>query len=150
MRKVYRISKCMYIDDLNGTGAAKYPGRWHSKGTYMLYTAATPALALLESVVHISGIPAQDYCMLCLEIPDDNILIISEKSLPNNWYNNPFPSSLAQIGDRFIQQNEYFALQLPSAIMPEDCNILINPNHKDFGKVNVVYKRSIPIDRRLL
>lgn len=150
MRKVYRISKCIYIDDLKGTGAAKFSGRWHSKGTYILYTAATPALALLESVVHISKIPAEDYCMLCLEIPSDRILSIDEKNLPNNWYNNPFPSSLAQIGDHFIRQNEYFALQLPSAIMPEDSNILINPGHKDFGKVKVVYKRSIPIDKRLL
>ena len=45
--KVYRISKCEYIEDLEGTGAARYPGRWNSKGVYILYTAATPSLALL-------------------------------------------------------------------------------------------------------
>lgn len=150
MRNVYRISKCIYIDDLKGTGAASFSGRWHSKGTYILYTAATPSLALLESVVHLSGIPLEDYCMLCLEIPENNILTIATKDLPENWYVHPPPGSLAAIGDHFIQRNQYLALQLPSAIMPEDNNLLINPNHKDFGKIKIAYKRTIPIDKRLL
>ncbi|MCO5242188.1 MAG: RES family NAD+ phosphorylase [Chitinophagaceae bacterium] len=150
MRKVYRISKCRYIDDLKGTGAAKYSGRWHSKGTYILYTAATPSLALLESVVHLAGIPMESYCMICLEIPEGNILTITNKELPETWYINPPPGSLTAIGDHFIQKNQFLALQLPSAIMPEDNNVLINPNHKDFGKVKIVYKRTIPIDKRLL
>ena len=150
MRKVYRISKCIYIEDLKGTGAANYSGRWHSKGTHILYTAATASLALLESVAHIAGIPSEDYCMLCLEIPDDNILTIGIKDLPEHWYTNPSPGALVAIGDYFIQKNQYLAIQLPSAIMPEDNNILINPNHKDFAKITVVYKRTIPIDKRLL
>ena len=150
MRKVFRISKCIYIEDLKGTGAASYAGRWHSKGTYILYTAATASLALLESVAHIAGIPADDYCMLCIEIPEDHILTISIKDLPENWYANPSPGSLCAIGDYFIRKNQYLALELPSAIMPEDHNILINPNHKDFSKIKIVYKRIIPIDKRLL
>ena len=150
MRKVYRISKCIYIEDLKGTGAANYAGRWHSKGTYILYTAATASLALLESVAHIAAIPEDDYCMLCIEIPEDSILTIDIKDLPGNWYANPSPGSLAAIGDYFVRENQYLALQLPSAIMPEDNNILINPNHKDFVKVKVLYRRTIPIDKRLL
>lgn len=150
MMQVFRISKCKYIHDLNGTGAAKYPGRWHSKGTYILYTASTPALALLESVVHIAGIPLEDYCLIGLEIPDNHIFTLSPKDLPENWFTNPPPGVLSSIGDRFIQRGEYFGLQLPSAIMPEDSNILLNPNHKDFQKVKIMYTRKVPIDERLL
>ena len=150
MKKLYRISKCKYIDDLKGTGAASYAGRWHSKGTYILYTAATASLALLEAVAHIAGIPPDDYCMLCIEIPEDNMLTLNVKDLPENWYANPSPGSLTAIGDYFVRKNQYLALQLPSAIMPEDHNVLINPGHKDFAKIKVLYKRIIPIDKRLL
>lgn len=148
MIKVYRISKCQYIDDLQGTGAASYAGRWHSKGTHILYTASSASLALLESVVHIASIPIIDYCMLCLEIPDEKIATIDIEQLPVNWYANPAPAALGMIGDNFIKKNEHFALQLPSAIMPEENNILINPAHKDFTKVKVVYRRIVPIDKR--
>lgn len=150
MRNVFRISKCKYIDDLKGTGAANFSGRWHSKGTYILYTAATASLALLESVVHLSGIPQEDYCMICLEIPDNSVLTITLKELPENWFTNPPPGSLANIGDQFVHKNQYLALQLPSAIMPEDTNLLLNPNHKDFEKIRIIYRRKIPIDMRLL
>jgi RES domain-containing protein len=148
MRKVYRISKCIYIDDIKGTGAAAFAGRWHSKGTYILYTAATPSLALLESVVHLSRIPVMEYCMICLEIPDDNIKKVNTAILPYNWYFNPSPGDTAIIGDHFIKQNKYLGIEVPSAIIPEETNVLLNPNHADFSEVKVAYKRRIPIDQR--
>lgn len=148
MKKVYRISKCAYIDDLKGTGAAQFGGRWHSKGTHILYTADSPSLALLESVVHIAAIPRLDYCMICLEIPDDRILKINIADLPHNWDFNPAPNGLGIIGDNFIKRNEYLAMEVPSVIIVEESNILLNPNHKDFSKINTLYKRKIPIDKR--
>ena len=148
MMDVYRISKCQYIDDLKGTGSAAYTGRWHSKGTYILYTAASPSLALLESVVHLSTIPLLDYCMISLKIPDDNVLIMDIASLPPYWADNPAHSSLGMIGDKFVKANKYLAMRVPSVIMPEEYNVLINPNHKDFEKVTINYRRKIPIDRR--
>jgi RES domain-containing protein len=148
--RVYRISKCQYIDDLSGTGAATYAGRWHSKGTHILYTASTPSLALLESVVHISNIPVAGYCMICLEIPENKFLQLSTIDLPVNWFVNPPPDFLKTYGDRFIRESKFLALKLPSAIMPEESNYLLNPNHADFKKIKVVSKRTVPIDERLL
>lgn len=148
MIDVYRISKCQYIHDLKGTGAAAYGGRWHSKGTYILYSALTPSLALLESVVHISKIPLVDYCMISLKIPDDNVIVMNIAALPSYWSENPASPSLSIIGDKFVKENKYLAMKIPSAIMPEDYNVLINPNHKDFEKVKVNYTRNVPIDNR--
>ena len=145
---VYRISKCKYIEDLSGLGAATYPGRWNGKGTYVLYTAATPSLALLESVVHISNIPSISYCMISLEIPDDCFTEIKE--LPSDWEANPPADSLKEIGNRFVREGEFLALKLPSAIMPEDFNFIINPKHKDFKQVRIVSNRNLSIDERLL
>jgi RES domain-containing protein len=148
--KVYRISKCDFISDLRGTGAARYPGRWHSKGTYILYTAASPSLALLESVVHISNIAVASYCMVCLSVPEEKIKSIASSELPANWFVNPPADILRSIGDEFIRENKFLALKIPSAIMPEEHNYLLNPGHPDFKDVAVVYTRIIPIDERFL
>ena len=147
---VYRISRCGYINDLSGTGAAPYPGRWNSKGTYILYTAATPSLALLESVVHISHIPSEGFCMTCLEIPDDKVKEVSTADLPPGWNANPPDDALKAIGDNFIADSEFLSLKIPSAVMPEDFDFLLNPNHPEFKKVKVVYTKSLSIDERLL
>ncbi len=147
---VYRISKCEFIGNLTGTGAAAYGGRWNSKGTHVVYTAATPSLALLESVVHISNIPVDDYCMASIKIPEDKIKEIKLTDLPGNWFVNPAPDSLKSIGNKFVNDNIFLALKLPSAIMMEDFNFLLNPNHQDFIKVKIISTRTIPIDERLL
>ena len=79
--KVFRICKCNFVDDLSGTGAALYGGRWNSKGIYILYTAATASLALLETIVHTSTIPKEAFCILELDIPENNILEINENEV---------------------------------------------------------------------
>ena len=146
---VYRISRCKFISNLTGTGAATFGGRWNSKGIHILYTAATPSLALLESVVHISNIPVDDYCMATIEIPENKIKEIRFIDLPVNWFLNPAPDQLKSIGDKFIKDNIFLALKLPSAIMMEDFNYLLNPDHPDFSIVKLIATRTIPIDERL-
>lgn len=148
--KVYRIGKCNYINDLSGGGAAMYSGRWHSKGTHILYTAASASLALVESVVHISNIQAFDFCMICLEIPENSIEKINLEQLPANWFENPSADILKMTGDTFISANKSLALQIPSAIVPEENNYLLNPLHTLFNKVKIVFQRNIVIDERLI
>lgn len=148
--EIYRIAKCKFINDLIGIGAATFGGRWNSKGIHLLYTAATPSLALLETVVHISNIPLEEYCMITLSIPEQHIMEMTSKDLPENWFVNPPPDRLRSIGDQFVKANRFLALKLPSAIMMEDSNFLINPNHPDFSKLSRVSARTVPIDERLL
>ena len=147
--KVFRISKCNYIDDLSGTGAALYGGRWNSKGIYILYTAATASLALLETIVHTSTIPKEGFCLLELDIPENKILEVNEKQLPSNWKSFPSPSSLKKIGDAFIKKGEFLVLQLPSVIVNEEFNYLLNPEHPDFKKIIINKKKKISLDERL-
>ena len=145
-RRAYRISKCVYIDDIEEQ-ARSFCRRWHSKGTYILYTAATPSLALLESIVHLSRIPVMEYCMICFEIPDNNIKKLNAAELPFNWYFNPCRRNC--YNKEIILLNKInTALELPSMHHSEETNILLNPNHADFSEVKVVYKRKIPIDQR--
>jgi RES domain-containing protein len=88
--------------------------------------------------------------MICLEIPEDKIQTITTRELPPNWFVNPAPDVLKNTGDAFIKENKFLALKLPSAIMPEENNYLLNPGHADFKKIKTVYTRTIPIDERFL
>ena len=88
--------------------------------------------------------------MVTIGIPENKIKEIKISNLPDNWFINPPADQLKSIGDNFIKDNIFLALKLPSAIMMEDFNLLLNPNHPDFNKVNLVGTRTIPIDERLL
>lgn len=147
---VFRISKCAFIDDLQGTGAGKYGGRWNSKGTFILHTAASASLALLESLAHKTSNVNLDYCMVCLKIPDHSILTIEINDLPDRWYESPPRDELKRIGDQFIREGKFLALKIPSAVMSVDNNVLLNPAHPLFEAVSVKYKRKVLIDERLV
>lgn len=148
--QVYRISKCKFIDDLTGTGAALYSGRWHNIGTYIIYTSQSQTLALLENIANNALMAYIRYCCLTLELPENNIEEIKLNALPKNWLRYPHPKSLKTIGDTFFKQKKSLALKVPSAIMNGQWNYLINPLHKDFKKIKIIKKEEISFDRRLL
>jgi RES domain-containing protein len=146
---VYRINNCKYINDLSGKGAALNGGRWNNKDTYIVYTAESRALALLEAVVHIGKVPPGGYCMATIEIPDNSIESFPLEKLPGDWQTNPPPDYLKAIGDYFIKTKKHLALAIPSALMMEEHNYLLNPAHPDFKKVKIISERPISMDERL-
>ncbi len=147
---VYRISDCRYIKDLSGKGAALYGGRWNNRDTYMVYTAQNRGLALLEAVVHMGIIPPNGYCMVSIELPDNGVFYYPPEHLPPDWYQSPAPDYLRLIGDNFIQSGKYLAMAVPSVLMMEEYNILLNPRHADFGKVKIKSERPLQMDERLV
>jgi len=148
--KVYRISKCKYIEDLSGYGAFMNGGRWNAEGVRMLYCSSSASLALLETLAHLpSYLASQEFCLLTLEIPDKLISVLSNEMLPADWNALPFPFSTQKAGNSFIIENKSLALQVPSVIIESESNILINPQHKDFSKVKILSSGRIQIDKRL-
>ncbi|MFT4061228.1 MAG: RES family NAD+ phosphorylase [Edaphocola sp.] len=147
---VFRIAKCQYISDLSGTGAAVYGGRWNSEGVHILYTAGSGALAMLESLVHFGGRIVGDYCQMAIEIPETGILSVSEAELPANWREHPAPNELRIMGNKFIEGGKYLAMSVPSVLVPNELNYLLNPAHNDFKKVQVLLKNKIRFDERLI
>ncbi|HRN49081.1 MAG TPA: RES family NAD+ phosphorylase [Niabella sp.] len=149
--KLYRISRCEFINDLSGAGAVLYPGRWHSKGSRVLYTASSASLAMLESLAHITSVTRLRACMICLDIPDSApIMELTLDDLPNDWHINPPPDILKKYGDELIVENKFLALKVPSAILFEENNFILNTTNKDFHKIKVIYSRVLAIDERLL
>ncbi|MEH6681126.1 MAG: RES family NAD+ phosphorylase [Sediminicola sp.] len=148
---LYRITKGPYKKDLSGSGAELYGGRWNNKGTKMLYTASSIALAMTEVAVHLPyGLLPTDYFVVSIKVPDVDMAVVSEKELEGTgWQSHP-PSHITQaIGDRFVAQNKMLILKVPSVVVPGDFNYLLNPQHPFFSEVEIVEVRPFGFDGRL-
>lgn len=152
--KVYRIEREKYLDTtLKGIGAAKTEGyRWNSLDTYIVYTASTRALATMEVAVHLDlseDLPT-DRFYVEIDIPEEiEILELETTDLPNNWDNKPPVLKTQIIGDSFVESNEFAVLRVPSSIVPPEYNYLINPNHKDALRIQVVSTEPMRFDKRI-
>ncbi|MFT4532865.1 MAG: RES domain-containing protein [Saprospiraceae bacterium] len=146
--KVYRISNKKYAEQLNGEGAYRVGGRWNSKGVRMIYTSTSIALASLEVLVHSDGIPIPDgMILLTLEVPNKYIQLLEKP--PFNWNEIPPQGAAKIVGDDFIKFNKVLGLKVPSAIIPEEYNLLINPLHMHIDKIEIVSQRDYAFDGRL-
>jgi len=151
MMVVFRLAREKFALPLSGKGAAIKGARWNSAGVEMIYTASNRSLAMAEVAVHLTlaTLPS-DYVMLTIVIPDDVVLVkISEKELPADWNEFPYRHTSQRIGDDFVMENRSLALQIPSVVTKGDYNILINPHHPDFKRVEVVEIAPFPFDRRI-
>lgn len=146
----YRISKCRYINDLSGFGAFTYGGRWNSKGVHILYTAGSISLALLEVLAHTERPLPLDFCRIALEIPDELVLDMPKSKLRADWNKSLPPDELKIIGDSFIASGSHLALRVPSAIVDEEHNYLINVRHPEMRKLKILMKSLQRIDGRLV
>lgn len=147
----YRIAKRAWIEDLSGYGAAQFGGRWNSRRNPMLYTSANIALAVLEVFVNTPpGFLPDDYALLILSIPEElPVHDLDIDILPKDWRATPVHVATRAIGDTFLQEEKFAALRVPSAIVPQEKNILLNPEHKQFRKVSVVDIQPFAFDARL-
>lgn len=150
---VFRIARSKYIRDLSGTGAKRFGGRWNPKGLAVLYTSKHRSLAILELLVNanMQALP-DDLSLLELNIPDqpESSAEISVRDLPKNWRSSPAPFNLAEIGGDWISSGSSLTLTVPSAVVPEEQNILINPNHPEAKHLSVQSISSFSLDSRLL
>jgi RES domain-containing protein len=146
---VYRLANRDYIMDMAGTGGLFGSGRWHDKGTRILYTAESFSLAKLEVLANTKSIP-KNYALIRIEIQDDlahKELIIED--LPTNWNTFPHPKELKVFTAEWIKENKYLVMQVPSVHSPYERNYLINPMHPDAGRIKIIENRPHDFDSRL-
>jgi RES domain-containing protein len=147
---LYRIANCNYIKDLTGTGARLYGGRWNSEGKSMVYLASSRALAVLEVLVHLPPLLLPyNFCLAEIEVPDKNILNLDISTLPDNWKDVSPPAELKQIGNRFIKETKHLVMRVPSSVIPQEFNYLLNPRHTDIKKVKIISTSPFSFDDRL-
>jgi RES domain-containing protein len=147
---LYRITRNTYTNDLSGTGARLYGGRWNNIGRAMVYTASSRSLAMLEALVHLpTAIIPDDFCLITIEAPED-IFVADTRLFPPNWNAYPEPEILKRTGDFFLKQNQNLLMKVPSAIVKEEFNYLINPMHPKIAEVKILKTEPFTFDERLL
>src|SRR5438876_4625321 len=124
----YRITLTKYADKLFASGNA---ARWNSKDVKVIYTAGSRALACLENVVHRNSRGLQEsFRTILIEIPDSLKIIVIEKSkLIPEWQNFANMPYTQQLGDKWVKDATSAILQVPSVIIPEEYNYILNPAH---------------------
>jgi RES domain-containing protein len=149
--ELFRLSREAYADNLSGKGAAKKGARWNSAGVELVYTAGNRSLEMAEVAVHftLSTLP-DDYVMLTIYVPDTiSMQKISTIGLPQFWNTFPHSSTIQAIGDKFVSDNQFCILQVPSAVTKGDYNYLINPYHPENEKIKIIASEKFPFDNRI-
>jgi len=150
--ELFRISKTEHIDDLTGSGAKIYGGRWNHPGYPVIYTSKSRSLAALEFLVHVPmALAPKDLSIIEISIPGDiAVTTITESSLPANWRGYPAPDKLAEIGTEWIKSKSSLLLDIPSAVLDKEINTLINPLHQNMQQVSIAKIEKFSLDPRLL
>lgn len=151
MIQLYRICCSEHINDLSGTGARIYGGRWNNVGYPVIYASGSRSLAALEFLVHVPMALAPDNLSIAEIVIPDNVdrESITTKELPSNWRDYPAPEQLANIGTKWVKSKSSLLLDIPSAVVDKEFNTLINPLHPDIKYVNLLETEPFPFDSRL-
>ena len=148
--KVWRLCARSH-EAFDGEGARLAGGRWNRLGTAVVYTSATLSLAAQELFVHLDPdqVPSS-LVAVSAEIPNGlRVRILTASDLPPNWRQYPAPELLADIGNAWIEARETSVLGVPSAVISQETNYLLNPAHTDFLKIRIHAAEPFAFDPRM-
>jgi len=152
LMEIFRITQKEYAEDLSGNGARLFGGRWNSEGFFALYASSSRSLALLETLAHTPAkmLDTRVYHLITLSVPD-NILTqkLPLKNLMPGWDAPDTRLFTKKIG-AFLANKIELILEIPSVMMPEEINYVLNPQHQDMRQVKLVNKRRIYFDKRVI
>ncbi len=145
---VYRITLTKFADKLVASGRA---ARWNPNETEIIYTASSRSLACLENVVHRSQLGLnQLFSVMTIEVPDSvKKEIVKLNDLPPDWREFAQMPLTQSIGENWLSKAQTAILQVPSSIIEEEVNYLINPQHSDFRKVKLLRSEKFVFDMRI-
>jgi RES domain-containing protein len=145
--ELFRITRSEYQDDLSGIGAFYNGGRWNTPRNAMLYTSSHRSLAMLEVLVHWhKTVTPPNYVIVSLEIPDD-IATITAPYLVPDWYEDQQWSK--EVGDSWLKEGNSLLLRVPSVVVKQEQNYLVNPMHADMLSLKITDIEPLSFDTRL-
>ncbi len=148
--KLYRIGRTRYAKDLTGEGARLHGGRWNHTLSSCIYTSESRALAVLEFTVNVNidDIP-RALSVTTYETGDAEIFSVKIADLPGDWLSFPAPSSTKTFGSLLLSKAEFPVIKIPSAVVAEEWNYMLNPLHPDFRKIKIVSLKDFVYDIRI-
>ncbi|MDE3145272.1 MAG: RES domain-containing protein [Bacteroidota bacterium] len=149
MITVYRFAPVQFANDLSGEGARLFGGRWNSQGFPAVYCSFTISLALVELFIHKRTYEEIKVNQLMeIEIGSTVDAIIDYKKLKTNWQQDE--NYCQFMGNEFLSDKNHLALKVPSSVIEQELNIVLNPLAKDFSKKIKIKKIStFNFDNRL-
>ena len=147
----WRIAKKGRALDRTGFGASIKGQRWNNANIPAIYAGLTPEIAAMEKLVHTGSILPPDLVVVRINLPDDKSLyeIPAPGVLPDGWNALPGSPVAAAYGDAFLLKGKHLGLIVPSAVIPEARNIVINPNYPMMREVMIEIIRDFTFDSRL-
>lgn len=148
--RVFRLCKTRWAASaFSGEGALRYSGRWHYAGTPVVYTAASRGLAALEALVYLEMRQAPpSFVMIPAEVPDDLVAVL--EAPPPGWNVLPAGDVSRRLGSEWVRSRTSVGLRVPSVVLPGEHNVLLNPAHPDYSRVDVGEPEPFAFDPRLL
>lgn len=131
----YRLAKPVYAQDLSGTGARLYGGRWNPAGVPCLYSSENRALAALEVLVHADEHTLKlPFKLITLNISEEHLIYKPAlDELPSVWANYPFTQETQFFGQHLLNAQHYLGFYVPSVVMPYEYNLILNVLHPAFS-----------------
>jgi RES domain-containing protein len=149
--EVFRITHKKWSDSLTASGL---PARWNSSGVFIIYTAGSRALACLENLVHKGSSDFMSpFISMVVSIPDKlKVIAVPIDELPEGWSMSGESgySRCRPFGDDWVLKSLSAVLKVPSAIIPEEANFLLNPNHPDFSGISIISEAPFFLDNRIM
>ena len=148
---VYRITKKEYLS-LDGRGGLFGPGRWHRKGNLVVFISEHASLAAWEKIVHLANFENLPNELLLgkIEMPDNiEIQTVPNMILIEGWDSFPYINETLNYGTSFLRKNKHLALKVPSAIVPDEFNVLLNPLHPDIHRCKMISTVPFIFDKRI-
>jgi RES domain-containing protein len=147
---VWRIARRPHALDRLGTGARQDGGRWNQPGTPVIYAGCTVAITALERFVHLAGVVPPDLVLVRVELPRDHSAEKPRLSdLPKDWDLVPAGPGSMEFGTQWAQEKRSLVLYVPSAVLREECNAILNPSHGEFVAVKMTIERDFHYDARM-
>jgi len=149
---VWRICKQRHlVSAFSGVGTEKHGGRWNHRGDPMVYASSSLSLAALELFIHLPPdcLP-DDLNSVVATIPDGATSAkLGIVDLPANWRDYPAPTSLKEIGAKWLRERRSLVLVVPSAVNPDEVNVLLNPLHPEATTLSKIESKPFHFDPRM-
>jgi RES domain-containing protein len=149
--KIWRICRaCFAAEAFSGDGARRFGGRWNSPGVPMVYASSSLALAALELFVHLEpNLQPDDLVAIAATLPaGEPARRLEPNDLPANWWKGNF-EPLRAIGDKWIRAKTSLAIEVPSAALRVEWNVLVNPLHPAAAGIKVEKPQPFRFDARM-
>jgi RES domain-containing protein len=149
----FRIVKSAYVSAaFTGLGAKQWGGRFNEIGTAVVYTSGSLSLAAYEIMVHVDRTElAEEYFYFRVNIPKSvKITVVNPATLPAGWDRGSLCPEAQLIGTKWVRDGKTAVLKVPSALVPGEFNLLLNPNHEDIRLIKIVGPTQFKFDVRLI